>query len=118
MAIGEKLKQARHSKSYTQDFMADVLNISQKTYSNFENNKTTPDFSQIEQIARVLEISVLDFLTEEKMGFNYNNINGRNNGFVVNKLSEKLVEQYELRIKKLEEENQYLKILLNKITDK
>ena len=33
---------------------------------------------------------------------------------VVNNLSEKLIEQYELRIKKLEEENKYLKSLLDK----
>lgn len=117
MAIGEKLKQARLNKSYTQDFMADMLNISQKTYSNFENNKTTPDFNQIEKIAKVLEISVLDFLTDEKVEFNYTNVNGGNNGFVVNNHSDKLIEQYELRIKRIEEENVYLKSLLNKFVN-
>ena len=44
----------------------------------------------------------------------YQNNSGVNNGFVVNNLSEKLIEQYELRIKKLEEENKYLKNLLDK----
>ncbi len=117
MALGEKLKQARLNKSYTQDFMADMLNISQKTYSNFENNKTTPDFSQIEQIAKILEVSVLDFLTDDKLAFNYNNIHGGNNGFVLNNLPEKLIEQYELRIQRIEEENQYLKTLLNKFAN-
>lgn len=112
MGLGEKLKQARLNKSFTQDFMADMLNVSQKTYSNFENNKTTPDFSQIEQIAKVLEISVLDFLTDDRVTIN--NTNGDHSGFIYNNLSEKLIEQYELRIKRLEEEGHYLKTLLNK----
>ena len=113
MSLGEKLKQARLTKNFSQEYMAEVLQISQKTYSNFENNKTKPDFSQIEEISKVLETSILVFLSGENMSF-YQNNSGVNNGFVVNNLSEKLIEQYELRIKKLEEENKYLKSLLDK----
>ena len=40
MSLGEKLKQARLTKNFSQEYMAEVLQISQKTYSNFENNKT------------------------------------------------------------------------------
>ncbi|WP_417430300.1 helix-turn-helix domain-containing protein [Halpernia sp.] len=117
MALGEKLKQARLNKNFSQEYMAEVLQISQKTYSNFENNKTKPDFSQIEEISKVLEASVLDFLSDEKLAFNYNNVNGGNNGFVINQLSEKILEQYELRIKRLEEDNIYLKTLLDKFVN-
>ena len=113
MSLGEKLKQARLTKKFSQEYMAEVLQISQKTYSNFENNKTKPDFCQIEEISKVLETSILEFLSSENMSF-YQNNSGVNNGFVVNNLSEKLIEQYELRIKKLEEENKYLKSLLDK----
>ena len=113
MSLGEKLKQARLTKNFSQEYMAEVLQISQKTYSNFENNKTKPDFSQIEEISKILETSILEFLSCENMSF-YQNNSGVNNGFVVNNLSEKLIEQYELRIKKLEEENKYLKSLLDK----
>ena len=113
MSLGEKLKQARLTKNFSQEYMAEVLQISQKTYSNFENNKTKPDFSQIEEISKILETSILEFLSDENMSF-YQNNSGVNNGFVVNNLSEKLIEQYELRIKKLEEETKYLKNLLDK----
>ena len=113
MSLGEKLKQARLTKNFSQEYMAEVLQISQKTYSNLENNKTKPDFSQIEEISKILETSILEFLSGENMSF-YQNNSGVNNGFVVNNLSEKLIEQYELRIKKLEEENKYLKSLLDK----
>ena len=108
MSLGEKLKQARLTKNFSQEYMAEVLQISQKTYSNFENNKTKPDFSQIEEISKVLETSILEFLSDEKLAFNYTDVKGGNNGFVINNVSEKLIEQYELRIKKLEEESMYL----------
>ncbi len=115
MSLGKKLKQARLNKNLSQDFMAEMLEVSQKTYSNFENNKTTPNFSQIEEISKILDISILDFLEDsEKYNF-YQNNTGTNNGFVVNNFSEKLIEQYELRIKKLEEENAYLKSLLDRM---
>ena len=114
MSLGEKLKQARLTKNFSQEYMAEVLQISQKTYSNFENNKTKPDFSQIEEISKILETSILEFLTDNSFQFNTHNNEGGNNGFVINNVSEKLIEQYELRIKKLEEESKYLKNLLDK----
>jgi DNA-binding helix-turn-helix protein len=115
MSLGKKLKQVRLNKNLSQDFMAEMLEVSQKTYSNFENNKTKPDFSQIEKISKILDVSILEFLEDtEKYNF-YQNNTGTNNGFVVNNFSEKLIEQYELRIKKLEEENVYLKSLLDRM---
>ncbi|MDY0932587.1 helix-turn-helix transcriptional regulator [Chryseobacterium sp. CFBP8996] len=39
-----------------------MLNISQKTYSNFENDKSKPGFSQVEEMAKVLDVSVLEQL--------------------------------------------------------
>lgn len=115
VSLGEKLKQARLNKNISQEYMAEALDISQKTYSNFENNKTIPNFSQIEKIAEMLEVSILDFANNDKVCFSNNTISGGNNGYVINNLPEKLIEQYELRIKRLEEENIYLRDLLNKV---
>lgn len=115
MALGERLKQARILKNISQEYMANALNVSQKTYSNFENNKSSPSFSQIEEISKILETSVLTFLAEEKMAFYQTNSSGANNGLVINQLSERLIEQYEMHIKRLEEEVSYLKSLLDKL---
>lgn len=115
MALGERLKQARILKNISQEYMANALNVSQKTYSNFENNKSSPSFSQIEEISKILETSVLFFLAEEKMAFYQTNSSGANNGLVINQLSERLIEQYEMHIKRLEEEVSYLKSLLDKL---
>ena len=119
MALGEKLKTLRLSRNLTQEHLSSELGITQKTYSNFENNKTQPNFEQIEKIAQILEVSILDFLTDDKIAFSQNTERGSNNGIVVfQQLPEKLIEQYELRIKQLENDNKFLKDMLNAFTNK
>ncbi|MCY0969537.1 helix-turn-helix domain-containing protein [Chryseobacterium wangxinyae] len=108
MTLGEKLKKARINKNFTQEYLADVLNVSQKTYSNFENDKSKPAFAQVEDIARHLDVSVLDFLTGDSVTIN--STNGDHSGFIYqNQLPDKLVEQYEERIKELKEQVDYWK---------
>lgn len=41
MSIGGKLRKLRQNKGYSQEYMAETLNISQKTYSNMENEKAS-----------------------------------------------------------------------------
>ncbi|MDO5615426.1 MAG: helix-turn-helix transcriptional regulator [Cruoricaptor ignavus] len=113
MELGEILRHERLNRNFSQDYMAEMLNVSQKTYSNFENNKTKPNFEQIEKIAQVLEISILNFLSDSKIS---NNSKIKNDYMLINVLSEQLIEQYELRIKKLEEDIEYFKLLLDKFT--
>ncbi|ANF51046.1 DNA-binding protein [Chryseobacterium glaciei] len=115
MTLGEKLKKARINKNFTQEYLAEVLSVSQKTYSNFENDKSKPDFSQVEEISKLLEVSVLDFLSSDGMSFNYENTHGGNNGFIYqNQLPEKLIEQYEQRLKDKDTEIAYLRKLIDK----
>jgi len=108
MTLGEKLKKARINKNFTQEYLAEMLNVSQKTYSNFENDKSKPGFSQVEEMATVLDMSVLDFLSGDNVTIN--STNGDHSGFIYqNQLPEKLIEQYEERIKELKEQVNYWK---------
>lgn len=112
MTLGEKLKKARINKNFTQEYLAEVLNVSQKTYSN-ENDKSKPDFHQVEDIAKALEVSVLDFLSGDNITIN--STNGDHSGFIYqNQLPEKLIEQYEQRLKDKDAEIAFLKQLLGK----
>jgi len=110
MTLGEKLKKARMTKNFTQEYLAEVLSVSQKTYSNFENDKSKPDLQQVEDIAKVLDVSVLDFLSGDNITINQNNneIAVAQNYAAIN-ASEKLIEQYEERIKELKGQLQELK---------
>lgn len=115
MTLGEKLKKARINKNFTQEYLAEVLNVSQKTYSNFENDKTKPGFSQVENIAKVLDVSVLDFLSGDSITVNQNNneVAIAQNYAEIN-TSEKLIEQYEQRLKDKDTEIAYLRKLIDK----
>lgn len=115
MTLGEKIKKARLGKNFTQEYLAEVLNVSQKTYSNFENDKTKPDFHQVEDIAKVLEISVLDFLSGDSITVNQNNNEvAVAQNYAPITLSEKLIEQYEQRLKDKDAEIEFLRQLLGK----
>ncbi|MGE6397800.1 helix-turn-helix domain-containing protein [Chryseobacterium sp. M5] len=110
MTLGEKLKKARINKNFTQEYLAEMLNVSQKTYSNFENDKSKPGFSQVEEMAKVLDVSVLDFLSGDSITVNQsdNKIAIAQNYANIS-TSEKLIEQYEERIKEMKEQIQELK---------
>ncbi|MCX8522306.1 helix-turn-helix domain-containing protein [Chryseobacterium formosus] len=110
MTLGEKLKKARINKNFTQEYLAEMLNVSQKTYSNFENDKSKPGFSQVEEMAKVLDVSVLDFLSGDSITVNQsdNKVAIAQNYAAINN-SDKLIEQYEERIKELKEQVEYWK---------
>jgi len=115
MTLGEKLKKARINKNFTQEYLAEVLNVSQKTYSNFENDKSKPDFAQVEEIAKALEVSVLDFLSGDNITVNQNNNEiAIAQNYAAVQASEKLIEQYEQRLKDKDAEIAYLRKLLDK----
>jgi transcriptional regulator with XRE-family HTH domain len=63
--FGKKLKVMRELHQFTQEQLADKLNIEQKTYSNLENGKTQLTLERANQIAEIYDMSLIDFL-----GFN------------------------------------------------
>jgi transcriptional regulator with XRE-family HTH domain len=110
MTLGDKLKKARIGKNLTQEYLAEVLNVSQKTYSNFENDKSKPAFAQVEDIAKVLDVSVLDFLSGDNITVNqHDNKVAIAQNYATLNTSEKLIEQYEERIKELKEQVEFWK---------
>lgn len=99
MELGKKLRTLRAERGFTQEKMADLLSIPQASYSNLENNKGRIDLKTIQKIAEIYEMDVIDVLKEKELSFNQKNIKGDNNDLVVNQLSDKLIEQYEIRLK-------------------
>ena len=100
MKIGNKLKSLRVKKGYTPDFVVDKLEISLVTYRRMERDVSIPDINLIEKIANTFDIPIADILTDDKIILSQNQTGGTsNNALIINQLSEKLIEQYELRIK-------------------
>lgn len=60
--IGNRIRELRIEKGYTQKEMAELAGISYTTYSNYENNNREPSMKQIEKIAMALEMTTDDLL--------------------------------------------------------
>ncbi len=64
MTTGNKIKHFRLLKGFSQEKMAELLNIAPKSYGNIERDITDANISRLLQIADVLEVSLpklLDF---------------------------------------------------------
>lgn len=59
---GVMIKALREKKQMTQVELAELLNISDKTISKWENGKGYPDITLLEPIAKALHISVVELL--------------------------------------------------------
>lgn len=65
--IGEFIQQLRKEKRLTQKELADVINVSDKTVSKWENGNSTPDTTLLSDLCKALDISVNELLSCEKL---------------------------------------------------
>lgn len=64
--IAEKIKSRRINKNLTQQELADLLNVSRSTVSNWETNRNYPDLETLVKISDLLDISLDILLREEE----------------------------------------------------
>ena len=60
-----KIKKYRELKNYTQDYMAEKLDISQNTYSKIENGGIKLTVHRLKQISDILETTVEEIINGE-----------------------------------------------------
>ena len=58
MTIGYKIRKLRENKSYTQQYMAEQLGISQKAYSKIESDSIKPSEDKLVKIAELMEVEL------------------------------------------------------------
>lgn len=68
--LGEKFRILRQKRGFNQKAMADLLEISIPAYSKLETGITDPNFSRINQIAKVHELTLGEFLDVGEEGVN------------------------------------------------
>ena len=111
--IGNKIKNIRELKNFTQGYMAERLDISQAAYSKLENGDRKLSAEKLSEIAKILEVSP-DDITEfdsQKYFNSFNNVEGSNNGSIIIGADEKLI------VKLYEENALLLQKLLKKTED-
>lgn len=109
-----KIKQIRELKNFTQEYMAQKLNLSTRAYSKIETGETQLTINRLNEISQVLGMDPLEVLGfDDKKIFNINNSTG-NNGYNNIFFPEKLIQQYEETIQSLKEQIQLMKLLEGK----
>jgi len=112
--VANKLKTLRKQKNWSQEEVAHKLNISQSAYGRIEKGESNSWASNIEPICKIYEIQPEDLLKQENIIVNQNQ-KGGNGAFIINQLSEKLIEQYEIRLQEKDKEIANLKNKLEEI---
>ena len=111
MKIGKNLRTFRANRGYTQEMLADLLGISQATYSKLENNERKIDLDLIQKIAVVYEVDMRELLidnTHNKSVTNFNN----------DLENEKLIKHYEQHMLELKQMITELKNIITELNNK
>ncbi len=75
----EKIKMIRNLKGFSQEYMAQKLNIHQKTYSNLERSDKEPSAKVLETIAKALGVTS-EYIANFSPSYVVNNFNGEFSG--------------------------------------
>lgn len=65
MSFGENLINLRKQKGWSQDDLADNLNLSRQAISKWENNTSKPDIDNIKKISKVFSVGIDDLLNND-----------------------------------------------------
>ncbi|MHC5269207.1 helix-turn-helix domain-containing protein [Enterococcus sp. LJL98] len=76
MKIGMKIKELRSEKTFTQEILAEKLQVSRSTISSWETGRSYPDLQMVVDICDLFEVSLDDLLREDtqmvkKLTFDY-----------------------------------------------
>lgn len=117
MKVGESIKKLRELKNFTQQHMAAELDLSVSGYGKIERDETDVSLNKLERIAEVLGVDMNTILSfDSKNVFQFTN-NQMANGIVQNQYNAQN-ELLERLVAKYEEENKYLKGLIDTLTRK
>ena len=78
MQLGEKIKQLRKERGYSQEKLAELLGVSRQAVTKWENDTGIPDIENLITLSKVFEISVDELLSLKNPSQNISNEQGGN----------------------------------------
>ena len=100
--IGKFIAKCRKDKNLTQYELAEKLGVTDRSVSNWENGKNMPDLSLFKPLCEILDITINDFLSGEKIN--------KDNYQV--KLEENIINTITYSNKKLEQRNNIIGLII------
>jgi len=116
--LASRIRIVRESKSYTQEYVANCLNISQQAYSNIEKNQENVTLKRLRELSSVLGVGLISLVGDEDSVVQQNfHQQGGNAGTIlhVSGLSDNERNLYERYIADLKSEIDSLRNLLKAI---
>lgn len=117
MNINEKILLLRKKEGLSQETLAEKLNVTRQTVSNWELGQTTPDILQAKELSKIFKVS-LDDLTDNKLELevkdNSNSILkdliGKNCLLLINEDYTDSYIDYDTSVKVLDVSNSFIKV--------
>ena len=79
MKIGDKIRKMRDLKGFSQDNMAHAMGISISAYGKIERDETEITLSKLEEIAKVLQVHLIDILKFDEQSVFINTFDNKAN---------------------------------------
>ena len=95
MSVGTKIRRLRLQNKWSQEELAHKLNVAQTSVSNFESNKTIPDFLVMQKVCEVFEVGFEYFIEENSTNNNVEKAKNCNIGCntgIINTMPEGILE--------------------------
>ena len=100
--IGKFIAECRKNKKLTQSELAEKLGVTDKSVSNWENGRNMPDLSLFKSLCELLDISINDLISGEKLS----------KEIYQEKLEENIINTIDYTNKKVIAKNNYIGIIL------
>ena len=107
MSVNEKVRLFRELNQWSQEEMAERMNMSVAGYAKIERGETNISLHKLKQIASVLQIDLLDLVSSHDSGVilvgGENNQNHFRNNYYGNQVAELEIEKLKLELKHKDE---------------
>jgi len=100
--IGKFIAKSRKEKNITQTQLAEKLGVSDRTVGNWENGRNMPDLSLFKPLCNILEISLNDLMSGEKV----------DDDSYQERLEENIINTIDYTNKKIENKNNFIGLIL------
>ena len=68
MAVNDKIRALRELNNWSQEDMAERLNVSKSSYSRLERDESKLDLNKLEKLAAIFQVDVTELITSEGKG--------------------------------------------------
>lgn len=119
--LAHKLKLLREVHNYTQEYVADTLEISQNTYSLMEKGETKLTIDRLDRLAKLYNMDVVDLIRLNEQTYIHTITHSQgicSQNVTINQMGDEERKLFQDTIIRLEKENERLHKLIDKLTER